>query len=448
MLDNITDKFINEIYHLSQTELTQKEINSAKNFLLDYIGVTLAGSFLIKNKLEKLILFFDSFGQSTVIGLNNKQSIQASIYLNGISSHIAELDDGVIQSSVHPGAPLFSALIPIAEKENVSSIQFLKGIVIGYEAIIRLANTVQPSHKKLGYHATATCGSLGTTLGIAVMLMMSKKEMKDAFSSAIISTSGTLKAIENDSQLKPVNVANAALNAYLAIATSFSNFNGPNDPLLGKSGFLNVMSSEYNIEELFSEKKTCFSIKKVYVKPYAACRYCHPSIDAAFEMRKKIKNINRIKEVTIETYELAVFNHDHTIIKNISSSKMSIPFSFSLALIIGSAGIEDFSEKNINTQSIIELTKKVKVISNKQFTNNFPKKSECLVKILTIDGHMISKKINFPIGEPENPISQEELILKFKSLGRFSGLCQYEIDNILDNVFNIEQKLHKLFSLL
>ena len=84
----------------------------------------------------------------------------------------------------------------------------------------------------------------------------------------------------------------------------------------------------------------------------------------------------------------------------------------------------------------------------KEVFNNFPKKSECLVKILTIDGHMISKKINFPIGEPENPISQEELILKFKSLGRFSGLCQYEIDNILDNVFNIEQKLHKLFSLL
>lgn len=448
MLSNITDKFIDEIYSLSEKELTQKEINSAKSFLLDYIGVTLAGSYLIKNKLEKIISFFDSFGQSTALGLSNKQSIQASIYLNGISSHIAELDDGVIQSSVHPGAPLFSAIIPIAEKEKVSSIQFIKGIVIGYEAIIRLANTVQPSHKKIGYHATATCGSIGTTLGIAVMLKMTKKEMKNAFSSAIISASGTLKAIENDSQLKPVNVANAALNAYLAIATSFTGFNGPDDPLSGKRGFLNIMSSEYNVEELFSDNKTCFSIEKVYVKPYAACRYCHPSIDAAFDVRKKIKNIDKIKEVKIETYELAVFNHDHTIIKNISSAKMSIPFSFSLALIIGSAGIEDFSENNINTQSIIELTKKIKVKSNKQFTNNFPKKSECLVEVLTVDGHMITKKINFPLGEPENPINQEELRIKFKSLGRFSGLSQLETENILDKIVNIEEKLNELFPLL
>jgi len=448
MLYNITDKFIDEIYSLSEKDLTQKEINSAKSFLIDYIGVTLAGAYLIKDKLEKIISFFDSFGQSTALGLNNKQSVQSSIYLNGISSHIAELDDGVIQSSVHPGAPLFSVLIPVAEKEKVSSVQFLKGIVLGYEAIIRLANTVQPSHKKKGYHATATCGSIGSALGLAVMLNMSKKEMKNAFSSAIISAAGTLKSIENDSQLKPVNVANAALNAYLAVATSFSGFSGPDDPLSGKRGFLNVMSNEYNVEELFSDNKTCFSIEKVYVKPYAACRYCHPSIDAAFAIMDKIKNINEIKEVEIETYELAVFNHDHTIIKNISSAKMSIPFSFSLALIIGSAGIEDFSENNINSQSIIDLTKKIKVTSNKEFTKNFPKKSECLVKVLTVDGHVINKKINFPLGEPENPINQESLKIKFNSLGKFSGLSQLETKNILDKIFNIEEKLNELFPLL
>lgn len=446
---NLTDKFIDELYELSLSSFSSLDIHHAKGFLLDYLGATFAGASMIRERGHKLIEMLQSDGKCSVIGFGKYSSPQSAVFINGLSAHVAELDDGVISGSVHPGSPLFSALLAVAESEKVTAKQFLMGTIIGYEAIVRLANTVQPSHKKKGFHATATCGAIGTSIGVSVMLGMPKEELKNAFSAAVISASGTLKAIEDNSELKPFNVGNAALNGYMAVLMARAGFQGPEDALSGQRGFLTVMSDDFNKSQLFKLKDEPLALNKVYVKPYAACRYCHPAIDAAFLIRDKYSISNkRIKDIRVKTYQLAVKNHDHTLINNVSSAKMSIPFSVAIALKTGKAGMSEFSYENIHNLELSELTNKVSVLSDEEFTAGFPQQSTSSVEIITTEGESFYEKIDYPKGEPENPLSQEELLQKFEILMNFAGKGTDEIEKISEIVFDLENRLQDLYPLL
>lgn len=446
---NLTDTFIDELYELSRRSFLSSDIQHVKNFLLDYLGVTFAGSYMIRKKGYKLINLLKSEGECPVIGFNKKSSAQSAVFINGLSAHVAELDDGVISGSVHPGSPLFSALLTMSESEKVSAEQLIIGTIVGYEAIVRLANTIQPSHKKKGYHASATCGAVGTAIGLSIMLGLTKKQIKNAFSSAVVSASGTLKAIEDNSELKPFNVGNAALTGYMAVIMARAGFEGPENPLQGDRGFLRIMSDDFDVSELFKGKGEPLAIDRVYIKPYAACRYCHPAIDACFSIRNKYKiKLNHIKEISVNTYQLAVHNHDHKKIDNVSSAKMSIPFSVAVALKTGKAGISEFSEENIIDPELTELTKKVSVISSEEFTSNFPHKSISSVEVITTDDKLFCEKIEYPKGEPENPLNEKELTRKFEMLMSFAGKGRDEIEEISDIILNLETNLKNLYPTL
>jgi 2-methylcitrate dehydratase PrpD len=449
MKNNLTDRFIDELYELSKADFSITDIQQAKNCLLDYLGATFAGTQLIKEKGDKLLELLDGDGKYHVIGFKKKASIQTAVFINGLSSHAAELDDGVISGSVHPGSPLFSALISTGERENIFGIDFIKGILIGYEAIIRLSKVMQPSHKNKGYHATATCGAIGAAIGLAIALKMSKKQIKNALSAAVISAGGSLKAIEDNSELKPFNVANAAINALMATSMGQIGFEGPNNVLQGQRGFLSLMADEYDESQLFKNKDEALAIHEVYVKPYAACRYCHPAIDAALTIRsKEVLILDEIKSVTVKTYQLAVNNHDHKKIENVSSAKMSIPYSVAVALISGKAGIEEFTTELINNVKLNNLIRKIDILAEPEFSASFPKKSIGLVEITTWNGKKFSEKIEYPKGEPENPLNENELKEKFKILMNYAGENTDSVDRIIDIVHDLENKLEDLYLLL
>lgn len=450
MSKNITDSFIHYIYTIYNSEIPQTVFHQAKRCLLDYIGVTLAGSEMIKEKVERLLTdLSDSDKVATVIGLGRKSGLETACFINGLSSHYPELDDGVNSGIVHPGSPIISSLLPVAEKERVTAQQLLTGIIVGYEATIRLANAIQPAHKKKGFHATATCGTIGSALGIAAMLNFSIEGFKNTLSAAAISASGTLKALEDNSELKPFNAANAAKSGLSAAYMAKSGFCGPKNVLEGDYGFLSVMTDKFESNQLIPSIYDGFAINKVYVKPYAACRYCHPAIEASIRIRNKFNiNLTNIKEVKIQTYELAVKNHDHTLIESVSSAKMSIPYSVAISLMEGKAGITEFTSNYIKNKTLSLLTDKVKVEASKELTDIFPQKCAAIVEIRDNKNEIYEERVDYPKGEPENPLTDQELEEKFFSLTSFANKPQTKSVEIIKQVWNLSDNLQNLVKLL
>jgi len=450
MKTNIADIFVDELYAIANADLPDSAVLYAKRCLLDYLGATLAGACAMRQKGNKLL---EELGPglkgSAVIGFGRRADPQTAAFINGLSSHIAELDDGVISGIVHPGAPVFSALLPVAEKEKSSGHSFLKGVIVGYEAVVRLADAIQPSHKKRGYHATATCGTIGAAMGIAIMLGFSKSQIKNALSTAIVSAAGTLKVLEDDSELKPFNVGQAAINGVLAACLAKTGFAGPSDAFSGTAGFFSMMADEYDVSHLKNAHAHAWGIERVYVKPYAACRYCHPAIEAALSIRSAHSIApESIESVRVATYLWAVAKHDHTHVNGTSSAKMSIPYSVAVALVCGTAGLNEYADECIYNPAIIALAKKVSVRADDNLTAMFPQKSPAVVEIKTITGESYVKRIDCPKGEPENPLSNEELEEKFISLAGYGGKTEKGSREIITMIWDVEKSLHNIFTRL
>jgi len=447
---NITDRYVNSLYALKDKKFDDLTIHKAKLCILDYIGVTLAGSRFLEGKIEEIVKNFDSINSEIKIyGLDIKCSVENAIFINGLSSHVLELDDGVRFGALHPGAPILSTLLPVAHKYNLSGENLIKGLVIGYEASINLGYSIQPGHYNKGYHPSATCGSIGAAVSIAIANQFNKKKLKAVITNAAISASGTLKVIEDFSEMKPYNIAKASLSALYSYYMANAEFGFPEDVLSGKGGFLNMFGGEYAENRLIRQENDLLKIHKVYFKTFAACRHCHTGIDAALKLREEYPlKVENIDVINIYSYEYVIGKHDHNVVHGTSSAKMSIPYSVAIALLYGDASEEFYSEDYINNIKIKELMKKIEVFSSKELSELVPEKRPSIVEIIMKNGDILSKRIDFPKGEPENPFSDEELIAKFTSLATYARKSKNEIDDIIYNVMNIESEFNKLAGLI
>ena len=123
----------------------------------------------------------------------------------------------------------------------------------------------------------------------------------------------------------------------------------------------------------------------------------------------------------IETYDLAVSGHEHTEIPGSYSAKMSIPYATAAGLLYGKAGLQEFSEQAVKDPEILALTKKVKVLADEALSAVFPGVQAAVVTIYTKDGSY-THRVDFPKGEPENPLRDEEFKSRYDDLMVYGGV--------------------------
>ena len=321
----------------------------------------------------------------------------------------------------------------------------LKAAVTGYEASYTMAVSIQPGHKAMGYHATGTCGTLGAVLAGAYMLGFSEEERFNAFAAAAVAASGMLKVLDDGSELKPYNVAKTALLALTSLQLGKAGFKGHADPLGGR-GFFKMMTGKEDAELKPVLLNGTYAIMKSYTKPYASCRYTHPAVEAAIHMRESVKPED-VKEIVVETYELAVAGHDHTVIPGSYSAKMSIPYATAAGLIYGKAGLQEFSEEAVKRADILELTKKVRVSADDALSAVFPDIQAAVVTIKTGNGEY-TDRVDFPKGEPENPLTDEEFRMRYDGLMEYAGVDTGISSSVFDTVYKKNAKVEELIKKL
>ena len=430
-MDNISTIFSDKLRLLHSNSDMEKHYYGAKLCLLDYLSCLLGGKGYYQQTL-----YLEEIGGNTL----------TNALRYGLYSHVLELDDGHRKGAVHVGSTVFSALLAEAERKQMSSSDFLLGVMVGYEATVQLACAVQPGNKLRGYHATGTCGTVGAALGIAAALHYKEEQINTTLAAAVAGAAGVLEMQEDDSDLKPYNVGRAAMDAVAAAYIGRSGMKGPKDAIGGKRGFLKVMTDEPHPEYLtdFTSKTLC--IEQVYQKVYAACRHAHPAIEAALALRDEIA-IDEIEHIKVQAYKLAVAGHDHKTVSSISSAKMSIPFSVAVALIKGDAGLQAFTEETVLDRRILDLAQKVDVVEDELLTAQSPAKRASIVVIQTSKG-TYTKQVDYPKGEPENPLSKEELEEKFRGLAMYGGLTMEECDVVIEEIWKDEFSIEKIMKII
>ena len=416
-MSNVTECLVDYLFDKAAT-ITDEIKAKAEACREDYLACTAAGA--VKNRIHwERLLACTPDGQAELIGYGKKVDSKTAALINGFNAHALELDDGQRFAMIHLGASIISAIRAAADDLPIEDKMFKIGIVMGYEAACRVAIAMQPSHKNRGYHTAGTCGTIGSAVGVAFALGMDKAQMKRVLTSAAGSAAGMLEIQEQKSELKPYNVGRAAMDGLTATYMGLTDYETPDDMFGGERGFFKTFSDQWDLEKLVGPADY-FEIERIYVKPYASCRHSHSAVEAAIKLYDNI-SIADIKAVEVRTYKLGVKGHDHTDIQGIASAKLSTPYAVAAGLLYGRADLSVFEPLN---EKIVNLAQKVKVIEDPDLTAESPKKRIAIVTVYFTNGTEQTARVDYAKGDPENPMTEEELAEKKRLLFAYSADCR------------------------
>ena len=398
--------------------LKPEVILQTKKLILDLVGVLLAGYKLMEFP-RMMVDYVASLGgveEATVIQRKKKFPAVNAALANAACAHSLDMDDGHRFGALHPGTVIIPAALAAAELSRASTKEFIAGIVVGYEVMIRIGMAILPSSLNRGFHITGITGPFGAAAAAANILRLNRKETVGAFGMAGLQTSGLIQVNHEveGAKVKPLNAGKAAMSGLFSCILAMRGFQGPYSIFEGEDGFLKAVADEAKHELLTRSLGEEFEIHNVYLKLYAACRHAHAPMDAALlAFANSQMDVSAIVKIVVETYPVAVRLAGIAQATSPSAGRFSIPFSVALALVKGDAGADKYSEENIVDKTILDLAGKVQLSVSKKWEKVYPKKRGATVYITGSNGKKCSAEVELAKGEPENPASWEEIYRKF-----------------------------------
>ena len=410
-MESTVTKFANFIEKSADIEIPDSTLHSAKLIVADCLGAIVGG--MAEPEIRSLA---ESKGENLFEILNNnkKATDETISFLLGTAGTVLEMDEGHQFAKGHPGMHVFPALFAAARNREFSGDEFLRAFIIGYDvgARIGLASNLNPK-----MHPHGTWGGLGAAASLAVLNKMNAHEAREYLN---IVSSLTL-ATSRKTMLEGATVRNSYTGvsnkmAHVGLMLLKAGFTGEQDGI--KSIFDGVASNKFDDKSAVELLGKRFEVSRNYFKLHACCRYNHAALDALWkiiEQNNEVKNINQIKKIEVQSYNLAAELSDQNP-RNVLACKFSIPFAISTTLVNLDSGVLSFTEIMRTNKNIQNLCQKVTIVEDRTMTEKTPDLRPADVHVLMENGSTFKAQVTTNRGDWQDPYSEEELKQKFISL--------------------------------
>jgi 2-methylcitrate dehydratase PrpD len=414
-------------------------VEHARRAVTDWLGSVLAGSIEKPARLaQRVAAGFGASSESTMFGAG-RVCAPAAAFANGVASHILELDDIHRGSTVHAAAPIVPAALAVAEREHADGRAFLAAVVIGYEAAFRIGEAVNPSHYYF-FHPTGTVGTFGAAAAAGSLIGLRANQMVDALGSAGTQAAALWEFNADGAMSKHLHPGKAAMNGVLAADLARVGFTGASRILEGERGFFRAFTREpagsaplvagsvapYDASRITDGLGKQWKIGENGYKLYSCCAHTHTAVDSVLAVRARRRwsrddVLRHVSRISIETY-----GPGYEIVKEMNprtpyQAKFSLAYCAAAALLEGTLGLEQFGEERFAAEGVREratadLLRRVRVTVADDLTARYPSAWPVRLTITLNDGALEQAASDHPRGNPENPVSTEELEQKCSAL--------------------------------
>jgi 2-methylcitrate dehydratase PrpD len=438
---NVTRKVAEFAVETEFKDLPMDVIEKVKLCVLDFMGCALGGS--REKEIEVLANLVKTGGveESTIIGFGFKVPMANAGLVNGAMGHALQIDDGDRFTLAHLGTEIIPTALAVGEFEKSDGKDLITAIALGYEVAMRIGYAVLPSHHKRGFCPNSTLGVFGAAVAAGKLLKLNSSEMADSLGSAGTQSSGLEEFVIDGSGSQFLNPAHATFSGILSGLLAKRGFTGSKTILEGQRGFCKAFSDEYNLSVITDNLGEEYQIMKVYFKPYPTCRAMHSAIDAIINLSTKYAiEPEDVEKVIVKTYSYNVNLMCGPPPETIAHARLHMPYSLACALAEKQLTIKEFRYEKLKDPKILNLMKKFEFIISDEELNQFaPYLWGAILTILCKNGKRYGEKVAFPKGEPENPLTKEELIKKFETLATFGGVGKEKVNKLINMVNQLEQ---------
>lgn len=354
-----------------------------------------------------------SAGPCSMIGAGPRAA-EIAAFVNGGLGNIYEMDDLHRTSIVHPGDVVIPAALAAAERAGASGPTLLDAIVRGYEVAIRIGSAAGTEHYEHWYN-TATCGVFGAAVAASSIMGLDQAETVDALGQAGMQAAGLWQCRMEPTFSKQLATARSAQSGLIAADLAANGFPGPKAIIEGAHGFFAAMCPASDPESVVATPGGQWLIHDVSFKPWPACRHAHPVIEACCALRRQGVT-DSLREVSVRTYREAVDFCDNPDPTTPHEARFSIQHCAATALLRGEPRLDDFSPEAIADDAVAALRSRVSVRPDRQMTEAFPHRYSARVGIVGMSGSANEAIVATVKGDPENPMSEDEIVAKSHTL--------------------------------
>ncbi len=391
-------------------------MHAFRRAFIDYLACAFAGANLpVTEALRGWAISQASRPVATAIGAGVGLSAPEAAFVNGAAAHGLDFDDGQTRGSVHPGGAIFSAALAAAEREGARMDDFLAGVVLGYDVLLRIAGAMHPASAKLGWHNTPVAGVFGAAAAAARITRLDASITAHALGIAASFSGGIRQYLAEGAEVKRLHPGKAARDGLVCADLAARGITGAIWCLEGDDGLFRAMiGDKADPSQITDGIGAPFLIETAYFKPFPCCRHFHAAIDAALFLREAEKLASSdIVGIEIGLYAVGAHGHDHKDAPNILAAQMSAPCAIAGALMKGRLGAADFEPSEFDSPEAKRLLDITRVFVDAECEAIYPKTRSGVVALTLADGRRIEKRVLDPRGEGSNPLTDTDLSRKF-----------------------------------
>ena len=465
MEKSISRTFSEFAVNLKYSDLPKEVIHEVKRYLYDSIGCAY-GAYKTKdvNILRDIYKNMEGKPEATLIGFGDKLPAVNVTLVNSLMIRALDFNDIYWKEDPSHPSDLIPAALGVGELVNAPMEDVITAIVLAYEFEQRLCEFAVPGiRERKWHHATLTQFVspivAGKILGLTVDKMVNAIGISGSHNHTIgCPTAGKLTMMKNT--VDPMAVQSGVFAALMAQ----KGYSGTEAVFEGKEGFMDcffgfnakeqkvdavkmkgrdaVTEWKWNIEKLIGGLGEKFKIMECGMKAFPTEALTHTHISAVLNVVTK-NNISydQIESATLTTlaqaYDILFDPHKYRP-ESRETADHSLPYCIAAALVDHKITTQSFSDEKMKDPKIWEVIDKIKGEPSIEFEKMFPAKQPSKAVIKTKDGKEFSEYLEYPKGDPREPMTMEDLDNKFNSLSE-KILSSSKQKEVKETIFSCEK---------
>jgi 2-methylcitrate dehydratase len=354
---------------------------------------------------------------ATLIG-GGQSSADWAAFANGV--HIRYLDCNDTYLSLEPAHPSdnWAAVMAAGESVGADGRAWIAAAAVAYEVQCRLCDAA--SIRARGWDHV-TYGHVSSALAAAKLFGLDHVQTVHAL--GIAGTTGAALRLTRAGELsmwKGCAFAHAARNGVFAAMLAREGMTGPAPLFEGDMGFWQQVSGPFAVAQLGGPEASDWMLPKTSIKFVPAEYHSQSAIAAAFELRPQIGDPSRIRAIEIATFRTAVEiigqDPEKWRPRTRETADHSLPYCTAVALVDGQVSAEQFTPERLADPALLDLVARTQVVEAPELTAGYPAGIPNRVRVTLEDGSVLEREIAFPPGHDKNPLTDEQLLVKFRGL--------------------------------
>jgi len=406
---------------LQYDDLHADVVHEVKRYLYDSIGCAFGGFYTRDVQImRKIYRQMEGTSEASLLVSGERLPAVNAALINSLAIRALDFNDIYWKEDPSHPSDLIPAALNVGELVGATMKDVIAAIVLAYEFEQRLCEFAVPGlRERKWHHATITQFVspivAGKLMGLSEDQLVNAIGISGSHSHTIgCPTAGKLTMMKNT--VDPLAVQAGIFAALMAK----EDYTGTEEVFEGKEGLMEVYGPDWDISRLVDGLGDTFKIMECSMKafPTEALTHTHitATLEAVIENDIQPEQIDEVRVTTIaRAYDILFDSHKYEPTSR-ETADHSLPYCIARAILDRKITTQTFDDENIQDPRLKELIHKIKGEASDEFEALFPEKQPSRVTIRTTDGREHSVYLEYPKGDPREPMTEADLDDKFAAL--------------------------------